>query len=272
MVKAIFSNPIARKAIATTMFATAVLGASAKNLNTKSNESNINQTEVVSKTVALALQNNAVKPRTVSHEIDQRIRKIFLKGIYLDNEIKEAEDVLKTNYEEFGTFGATGLLQRELDRTYINYSTEEFFDEDIYIELERKSKKNKGYINNFYSWLTEQYMPEMQRRDVKFLSSGKISYEEYSAYLDSHADDPYLYNEKQRNKYYSECAEFIKNCKDKDTIQGKARIIAFKVHTLDDLAFYRYLFEENQATESMKMAYLVSYIADFLDGASGFKD
>ena len=52
MVKAIFSNPLTRKVVASTMFATAVVGANATNLKTENNDNLINQTEVMSKDAA----------------------------------------------------------------------------------------------------------------------------------------------------------------------------------------------------------------------------
>ena len=56
MVKAIFSNPLARKVVASTMFATAVVGANATNLKNEKSDNFINQTEVVSKEAASALR------------------------------------------------------------------------------------------------------------------------------------------------------------------------------------------------------------------------
>ena len=242
MVKAIFSNPLTRKVVASTMFATAVVGANATNLKNENNDNLINQTEVMSKDAAsiYKVRVEEVKLRHFQH--NEKLDKMLLETCDKAKDVKNMNTKINDIYNSIGTYGAAIEIQRCLDNHYIEDAFEAYnehyamSDEDIAFASEM--------ISHFHGWKDLVFYNELYKTEAEIYKKSPVpSLKECSEMLDNQINNTEFFKEDDKKLYYEFVGKFISRQQEKTSVNSASDLLAYKSHLLNALAFNNY-FEE----------------------------
>ncbi len=267
MVKAIFSTPVGRKVVATTMLATAVMGANATNLRTNNENVNINQTEVVSSEAASALKARAMKSSAEKVVRNKKLDKLLLDTCKRGKETKEVKSSMDAIYDNYGPNVAMIQLQRNLDDFYIEKAFQSYLD---FYGLTNKDRDIADQmISHFYGWRDNVYYTELSRAEMKlYNASHKLSADECIEMIDSHVKNKEFFSDIDASLYEEFSKNFVSKQEDKLSPQAKLDLLSYKTHLLNSLAFNKY-FEDNELPHSY--AFVISLGYDFINGQGVIK-
>ena len=207
-VSSIIKNPVARKvtnsiktpmrkAVASAMMMTAVLGGTAvANAKTTNNDRVINQTEVVSAEGAKALASMTLQSPTVPkvhmNSLDRRILALYPAGPERNQNLQ----VLNQTYNDYGTYVASIYIQHLLDQEYF---VERFLKKTDWNKVLETFESNRGEdfiteeqcqnsIDFIIDNLSNTYSPWILGKINNLISSGDFSFENCNKMLDDIAN------------------------------------------------------------------------------------
>lgn len=239
MVKAIFSNPIGRKIVATTMFTTAIVSTNATNLKTINSNDIDNHTEIISKSASSALRNNIITFSTKNQEHNKKIEKNLAKICNSNKEIKRLKESTTAIYKTFGTFGGTIELQRIIDDYYIENTFDKY--KEHYSMNEKKIEYADQIFSHFLGWKDNVYYTELFSEELKLYETTDFpAAEVFFNVIDNHVNNKNFFLEEDAVIYKKLSDNFKSKQKETFSLQAKSDLIAYKIHLLNTLAFYNY--------------------------------
>lgn len=207
---------------------------------------NQNQTEVVSKEGATALRATSlqrVQQSTVPTVHNQKLDDTFRKFADNAESLKQINDILKSIYDNYGTFLASAQIQHELDRQQLlillNKNTKMLakINPQLAKEVQEMGpdfyKGINEYGNAAEKWLNEKYTPAI----LNFLTENqKPTAQELSRKLDYIAENKVNFNSDDILYYRIEIGNFKKRViNDKNDNMSLSSLIAHKMFIIDKI-------------------------------------
>lgn len=264
MLKPILANPIGRRFIATSMFATAVLSASSLNLAARNSQIQSSQTELIDYETAKALHSRAININ--SQEVfkhNKKLDKIYLKNCEPEKTIKDKKETLRAIYTVYGTLGGSIEIQKEIDNHFAKQAIDSYLE---HFSLNSKSRKHASeIITTFYKWQNDVFYTDLYKSELEMYEEQSFpTAEKFNEVLDNHMKNPKFFSKDDFKLYQKGCEYFKSNQKDKTSVEAQADLLAYKTHVINVLGFYNFLTKENDIPEK----HLLNYYFDeyFLNG------
>lgn len=233
MVKAIFATPLTRKVVATAMFVSAVAGASATNKGNDLPKERAEQVEVASKSSVTALKARIINMNynKTSHnkKLDKKYSEIYSSNL-------EKKKYLTERYNQYGFYGASIVLQKEIDDFYLESSISEYLSNNYLSPKEVNSLK--AFLKEFKTWRETEYSPMIN--EVVNSIVHKVDFplaEDYNKALDRFVQTSSIFILNSREIYNDRIQKFVSKQKDKDSEQAKSDLLAYKTHIINSLAY-----------------------------------
>lgn len=268
MIKAISSvNRLMKAGLVAGMLSCAT---AAYTTNPIKNETQPNQTEVISKEGAEALKTTTLQAvtqstiPTVQHsDLNESLRK------YIENEEdrKYFNNIINNVYKQNGTYLACVKLQREIDfqhlYTFVSKNPDILIKNNIDAKFGKQIKDfgpdffktlDSGKTKLIMTWVNDIYNIEMN----KLLRFGhKPNVNEVCDRIDEIVDNSDYLNSNEKLKYYKECDKYLELKLEPQTPQSAAYIPARQMFILDKIIFEKVLkkigvFNEKQFNDGSK--------------------
>ena len=268
MIKPILANPISRKFIATTMFATAVLGAGALGTAAQTSKTHPQQVELVSKDAASALQAHSftIEPPQVSH--NRKLDRLYIKNCEQDKTAKYKRETLNAIYNVYGTYGATIEIQRNIDDHFFNETLDKYLEH--FSIIDKKREKASNAISDFNTWRNDVFYTELFKDELKMYEEQEYPNADFAIEtIDKHINNRKFFSKEDSEIYKKGTNYFLSKQKDKTSSKAKSDLLAYKVHLINSIAFYNYLTKVNALPEKHIFHYYFNY--EFLNGESAIE-
>lgn len=266
MVKAI-SSSLVRKFATTALATLAVTGVYAHNLKQESVNNENNQTEVVSKETAQALQANFVAFQQTPIIRNAKLDNLYLKDCKSTEDFNATKASLNKFYEALGTYGATAELQKGIDNQYIERTFNKYLSESNLTQKEREEAE--AVISNFYGWKDNIYTKAILDEEAMFYSSDRLPEEyELNDLYNSRARKNAYFNEALSITYFELLEGFIDKLPSLLSRDTASNILAYQVHIFNSLAYLNY-FNENPMPKMDKFVNI--FFDDFMHGEACIK-
>jgi len=267
MVKSIISSPLTRKVATMAMLTTSVTLASANNLNTNNVNNETNQTELMSYEAATSLRAKTVDIIDC-HEHNKKIDKLLLNKLDKAKDTKEIKAYIDDTYKKLGTFGATIELQRLLDDISIENTIDQYLSNFTFLDKNRDIAKQ--LISQFYGWKDNVFYTDLKNEEITLhLSQKSLSADDYINKIDEHINNDSFFNEEEIDIYKNYSKDFVSKQKNKNSLQAKSDLLAYKVHLLNSLAFNKFFLQDNRLPNERTFFSLFNY--NFIFGEDTIK-
>lgn len=263
MIKPIQASKIGKNFIAATMFTTAVLGTGAVNLAAKAQNTQPQQTEIIDKKEADALKTRVIniEPHQIKH--NKKVDKIYIKHCEKDKTIKDKKESLDAIYNVYGPSGAVIEIQRNIDNSMLEQTFNSYLEHFDYFNKKRENALEQ--INDFKKWQNEVFYNELWQSEQKMYEEEEYpSADKVLNTLDNHINNSKFFSKEDKELYKKGEDYFLSEQKEKDSIDAKTDLIAYKTHILNALAFKTYLVNKYPLPESHIFMYYLNY--EFLNG------
>ena len=268
MVKAIFSNPISRKVVATTMFATAVLSTSASSLKNTQHYSTINNTEILSKEASNALKVQTLTSKEKREEHNKKLDKLLLETCETQRDSKITKTYIDALYSELGASGAIIEIQRRVDDFYIEKAFDKYL-QHYKMEDEDRDIAN-SVISHFYGWKDNVYYSDLFKSELDMYSNSKLpNVDECLKVVDNHINNKDFFTEEDATTYNEFTKRFISQQSQPQTELAKVDLLAYKIHLLNSIAFSNYFFGDKNMPKEHLLFVNMGY--EFVNGQGVIK-
>lgn len=267
MVKSIISSPLTRKVATMAMLTTSVTLASANNLNTNNVNNETNQTELMSYEAATSLIAKTVDIIDCS-EHNKKLNKLILKNFDKTKDAKEIKTLINETYRTLGTFGATIELQRMLDDISIEKTINLYLSHFSLLDKNRNIAQQ--IISQFYGWKDNVFYTDLKNEEMTLhFSKNSLSANDYINKIDKHINNNKFFNQEEIDFYKTYSKKFVSQQKDKNSLQAKSDLLAYKVHLLNSLAFNKFFLLDNSLPN--EKTFLGIFNFDFIFGEDTIK-
>ena len=251
-------NSVGRRLL-TTAFVAGAVGLTTPNLAvTKNNQDIIVETKKSDRRTDKFLEINAYNIGTYSFEHNKRLDRLYLENCNLDESNKNKKANLNLLYLDHGTFGATIELQRAIDNEFLTRAIDSFWGH--YTFTNEDIERTKPFIEKFQDWRKNTFDAELKVAEEELFDSQKIpSAENTIAIVDSHIKNNKFFNQQDINLYNKFCKDFETKQGNRNSVQAKSDLLAFKIHLINAMAFYNYFVNKTNMPENRLFMYYLSY-------------
>lgn len=234
----------------------------------------------VSNSTADALKSNAVNTPVYSQERNKRIDDKVRSYATDSKDLRETNKNLDEAYKNLGTFGATAEMQQYIDQEALREVLKKFknnyYDSDKEMLDAFGGKNDLPIIQDLTGFidggLTSRYIGIVDNAEKTELYKGKIlSFEEVDKFYDSFFKKNFNDSEELKD-YDTSIKNFKERHRNKNSAQALSDLIAFKVYTMDRIAYKKYFetFREiiDEITPDRKYEKFQKYFNEFLNNAN----
>lgn len=301
MIKPIMQNPIVRKTAIGLMLAGAAIGASSSSTCSKTtNPAACEQTMSSAAAAALAAATMPSKP-SLEHniELDRRVIKLSSNA----QELQENKQLLKDVYANYGTFAGTWVLQTGINRSVFEQAIKDFDESEtkrltaialrpgeqadredlikgIYDHGLTKEQGNARYELSFLDEFVKfekcnftspfdifiertKYMDEAMKYGVPSFEKCNEAIDNYSKQVNKEG----WLNNQEYEQYQSKVNQYTNKMPlaTRNSVQGKANIIAYKVFLLDYMTLEA-KYKPSSSSDNTNMDRLASKFLKYIQG------
>ena len=229
MIKAITGSKLVKNLAVASMITAGALGAGALNAKTKTNVTNPNQTEVVSKAGAQALlATSQVNTPIISTKHNEKLDKEFFGWCSEEEKIK-FKPMVNEMYDDVGTFATSIELQRSINMEAFKEALITYADYNRFVDKE--TLENEG--NKILKWFEESFHPYVRNREANYITSTPNSAQNWAKCLDDTVESIDWLSREQKDGYKEACEAFKAKQTTTDPVQKWSDLITFKTYALD---------------------------------------
>ena len=227
----VIKTPAVCKFMTTAMLVTATLGGAKTIAAPKPMPT---QTELMSPAVSQAVQAYSAQTGTYSSQRNTKLDEKYIalgKASPYPFDVEKEKSEIADLYKDLGTFGATFVLQNE-----VNLKSLDKMVNNMILGAEYWSTGNKVFnlTTNLKDWYLKQYEPYVYGK-ASNLTSKKASAEEYSKLIDGIARESFS---DANFEYYNNSVKEFKAKQTGSNIQKAADLVAYKSYLLSYMCVY----------------------------------